>query len=118
TASPRPTPPCPHSPQLLPPPAPPPTLFPCTTLFRSGGHIAARPRSRSRVCPSRQLRQQPQTVGARLQDVRLRIPRRTPAAHADRSEEHTSELQSREKLVCRPLLEKKKTIVRTNDPRT
>src|SRR5690606_39304235 len=29
-------------------------------------------------------------------------------AHADRSEEHTSELQSRENLVCRLLLEKKK----------
>src|SRR5690606_42065442 len=30
--------------------------------------------------------------------------------HRDRSEEHTSELQSREKLVCRPLLEKKKNL--------
>src|SRR5690606_40692177 len=34
-------------------------------------------------------------------------PRR-PAAHRFRSEEHTSELQSRENLVCRLLLEKKK----------
>src|SRR5690606_39749330 len=33
-----------------------------------------------------------------------------------RSEEHTSELQSREKLVCRPLLEKKKTADRTAPP--
>src|SRR5690606_39823204 len=32
--------------------------------------------------------------------------------HLDRSEEHTSELQSRENLVCRLLLEKKNTIVR------
>src|SRR5215475_15978817 len=34
--------------------------------------------------------------------------RRTPAISARRSEEHTSELQSRENLVCRLLLEKKK----------
>src|SRR5690606_39875032 len=34
-----------------------------------------------------------------------------------RSEEHTSELQSRENLVCRLLLEKKKKNKRTNDPR-
>src|SRR5690606_40955291 len=34
------------------------------------------------------------------------------AVSADRSEEHTSELQSRENLVCRLLLEKKKELVR------
>src|SRR5690606_40941064 len=39
---------------------------------------------------------------------RHRLQVRVPA-HAPRSEEHTSELQSREKLVCRPLLEKKNT---------
>src|SRR5690606_39287055 len=33
---------------------------------------------------------------------------------AGRSEEHTSELQSREKLVCRPLLEKKKQLKQSN----
>src|SRR5947209_20446147 len=42
-------------------------------------------------------------------------PLRQPFPHADvqmqaRSEEHTSELQSRQYLVCRPLLEKKKSI--------
>src|SRR5262245_62677272 len=47
-------------------------------------------------------------------DVPRRIPRRAQAraphaqAHADRSEEHTSELQSLRHLVCRLLLEKKK----------
>src|SRR6266511_6045463 len=56
------------------------TLFPYTTLFRSGGG-----------CP-----------GGRW---RRRRPGRRPAP---RSEEHTSELQSRENLVCRLLLEKKK----------
>src|SRR6266496_6038704 len=57
------------------------TLFPYTTLFRSNG----RPRS-----PGKRRR-----------------PRHAwPQAH--RSEEHTSELQSRRDLVCRLLLEKKK----------
>src|SRR5690606_39781920 len=40
----------------------------------------------------------------RLQDVPLSV-----TAYRQRSEEHTSELQSRENLVCRLLLEKKKT---------
>src|SRR5436309_8904207 len=65
------------------------TLFPYTTLFRS--HAAARPgatgtRSRSSRAASRSSR----------------------APIEKRSEEHTSELQSRENLVCRLLLEKKK----------
>src|SRR5690606_41950893 len=37
-----------------------------------------------------------------------------PRARADRSEEHTSELQSRENLVCRLLLEKKKLYIGKN----
>src|SRR5215475_13767385 len=60
------------------------TLFPYTTLFRSP-HAAAR----------REMRQ-----GDRPRVVR-----------EWRSEEHTSELQSRENLVCRLLLEKKKKLV-------
>src|SRR5436309_11910748 len=64
------------------------TLFPYTTLFRS---------SRADRCSS------PPGRHAR------RRRRRTSRAPA-RSEEHTSELQSREKLVCRLLLEKKKKI--------
>src|SRR5688572_31104148 len=63
------------------------TLFPYTTLFRS------RPAQPDR------------DVGARLPLSALRI-RRTGGA---RSEEHTSELQSQSNLVCRLLLEKKKT---------
>src|SRR6266498_5643154 len=59
------------------------TLFPYTTLFRSG---AAR-------------------TGRRDGAARVRRPRR---AGPPRSEEHTSELQSRPHLVCRLLLEKKK----------
>src|SRR2546430_13563696 len=41
--------------------------------------------------------------------TRSRKPCSTPAPHARRSEEHTSELQSQSNLVCRLLLEKKKT---------
>src|SRR2546422_3684843 len=67
------------------------TLFPYTTLFRSP---PARPRA-DRPPPAQFRR------GGR--GARPRVPR-----HARRSEEHTSELQSRLHLVCRLLLEKKK----------
>src|SRR3989449_7037700 len=62
------------------------TLFPYTTLFRS-----LAPVHDLRLCAQR---------GEVLLDARLR--------HRPRSEEHTSELQSRLHLVCRLLLEKKK----------
>src|SRR3712207_7657789 len=74
------------------------TLFPYTTLFRS----------------------QPEPVGRRGPAQRARAAGGTPPGagrlpgaglqlqHRDRSEEHTSELQSRQYLVCRLLLEKKK----------
>src|SRR5437868_11668792 len=67
------------------------TLFPYTTLFRSVlGVAAARPKRRR----------------ADTSDPREKAPV-LPSAGA-RSEEHTSELQSRFDLVCRLLLEKKK----------
>src|SRR5436309_12633214 len=44
--------------------------------------------------------------------VRPRCRRRSSGPRLSRSEEHTSELQSRENLVCRLLLEKKKTFTR------
>src|SRR3712207_7888008 len=47
-------------------------------------------------------------VGPPLQRVALRPDDRPLAGEAERSEEHTSELQSRQYLVCRLLLEKKK----------
>src|SRR2546430_8156867 len=65
-------------------------LFPYTTLFRSD---AARPG----VSGSRHPRRQPRSAFGHV-----RRPRR------QRSEEHTSELQSQSNLVCRLLLEKKK----------
>src|SRR2546428_8212789 len=70
------------------------TLFPYTTLFRSTESYGIPP---ALVIPS--------PAGRKLM-------RRTSAASlpsSDRSEEHTSELQSRSDLVCRLLLEKKKS---------
>src|SRR3989442_7698564 len=66
------------------------TLFPYTTLFRS-------PARTRRVCAGRRLC--------------------WPARSSARSEEHTSELQSRPHLVCRLLLEKKNELIFTQDQR-
>src|SRR3712207_7026747 len=89
------------------------TLFPYTTLFRSAAadapcwrwawaiganrttHISERVRRR-RMATSGGWTPAPRLVG------------RLPKIRAARSEEHTSELQSRQYLVCRLLLEKKK----------
>src|SRR5690606_40974432 len=87
-------------------PRPSSTLFPYTTLFRSGGGARlalARPRSGPAWRPRRVPGSPP---GDRPAEGRPRPPP-TPQPPT-RSEEHTSELQSREKLVCRLLLEKKK----------
>src|SRR3712207_7148494 len=73
------------------------TLFPYTTLFRSALADAAVPRSHI----------EPDGNGGIGQDLGQRC-RRCAAQQHDRSEEHTSELQSRQYLVCRLLLEKKK----------
>src|SRR2546422_6601800 len=69
------------------------TLFPYTTLFRSGPSATA-----STVPSSRAL----------LRSSSVVEPGRPSRTSAYRSEEHTSELQSRLHLVCRLLLEKKK----------
>src|SRR2546428_6060032 len=73
------------------------TLFPYTTLFRSGS-AAARPAVGRRTTD--------RGVPARRREEARPSSRRRPRY---RSEEHTSELQSRSDLVCRLLLEKKKT---------
>src|SRR2546421_4136523 len=80
------------------------TLFPYTTLFRS--HLAA---------PALEALEHrglfTADVGARAQThLEIEAPARAGdiAAEITRSEEHTSELQSRSDLVCRLLLEKKK----------
>src|SRR3712207_6970324 len=76
------------------------TLFPYTTLFRSVP--APRPRSREIQPP----RGGGDCVARHSSNVGSQPSRR---AASTRSEEHTSELQSRQYLVCRLLLEKKKT---------
>src|SRR3712207_8197505 len=77
------------------------TLFPYTTLFRSWGQPARRSPSGSASGGRRPTRSRRR----RLLSVTYlpSSPRRVV-----RSEEHTSELQSRQYLVCRLLLEKKK----------
>src|SRR5438874_3648607 len=94
------------------PPPPRPTLFPYTTLFRSiaGGEAisgAAVFRDRYRLA---ELCQKTEPVLDRI-DLLLLPTTGTIYRVAEieaRSEEHTSELQSRRDLVCRLLLEKKK----------
>src|SRR5258707_10725020 len=85
------------------------TLFPYTTLFRSDPALLQRPDQRG-------------GAGCRLRDLFCHGLLLTPCVgHCinptqkiaePRSEEHTSELQSRQYLVCRLLLEKKKNLDR------
>src|SRR3712207_6870811 len=78
------------------------TLFPYTTLFRSRERASeARSDSGPRVVPNVPLYRRPEPPT--LKQVAISVP------VFARSEEHTSELQSRQYLVCRLLLEKKKT---------
>src|SRR3712207_7315366 len=76
------------------------TLFPYTTLFRSGR--APRP---SAGCARRSSATATASCTARRSAV---SSTRRRSSSRPRSEEHTSELQSRQYLVCRLLLEKKK----------
>src|SRR3712207_7235575 len=81
------------------------TLFPYTTLFRSSGRTTSRSRGIWVATSQRSTRR------SRLALVVPRVGRpsaRARPAASRRSEEHTSELQSRQYLVCRLLLEKKK----------
>src|SRR3712207_7324104 len=88
------------------------TLFPYTTLFRSAGtDEGARSRRDQRGVPQRVLggRRRWRAGADRPRRRGVPEPRGRPRARdGQRSEEHTSELQSRQYLVCRLLLEKKK----------
>src|SRR5690606_39495334 len=93
---------------LRPPPSPVSALFPYTTLFRSGERrTAGRARWRWRRSPSAPRPPSLPSPSPRRAH-RASRPRTAPRSRSPRSEEHTSELQSRENLVCRLLLEKKK----------
>src|SRR3712207_8335192 len=85
------------------------TLFPYTTLFRSEvGEATLQP---GRHAEERAVAVVPQVPQAHVGEVRLgRLPPAAVGPGDERSEEHTSELQSRQYLVCRLLLEKKKII--------
>src|SRR5258708_31034724 len=81
------------------------TLFPYTTLFRSSASTPDTVRPALRAHPARPRQPSPnRRAGYR----RRYTTYRTPSSHRPRSEEHTSELQSPDHLVCRLLLEKKK----------
>src|SRR3712207_8527680 len=75
------------------------TLFPYTTLFRS--------RCRSTPVQSLNVRELPEAAALQRSPTCLRRFN-YDVGTANRSEEHTSELQSRQYLVCRLVLEKKK----------
>src|SRR3712207_7428651 len=85
------------------------TLFPYTTLFRSGPHAVGEQLGEEVAAVV--LRHAEQPGGEVLVDEQRRPTRLRVGAHHRvvdrRSEEHTSELQSRQYLVCRLLLEKK-----------
>src|SRR3712207_8560839 len=92
------------------------TLFPYTTLFRS-----------LHQCGVDRLIQRPSSERARTDEKAVwtgRLPTRCGSAvcrpqavpQRVRSEEHTSELQSRQYLVCRLLLEKKKKLTHVQQP--
>src|SRR3712207_7869246 len=92
------------------------TLFPYTTLFRSRvvePHVL----DHAVVALERDPVPDADRLGDRQHDPRDEVGQRLAGGEADdrgrdrRSEEHTSELQSRQYLVCRLLLEKKKTVL-------
>src|SRR3712207_8141994 len=89
------------------------TLFPYTTLFRSAAAGVGTP-STSATCWPRCRSSRARFPGPRGSRARRTVMLTRDDVFAlldgvkDRSEEHTSELQSRQYLVCRLLLEKKK----------
>src|SRR3712207_8637232 len=81
------------------------TLFPYTTLFRS---VVTFRRSRLAACTCSPCPRLPPRIRCAIGDCRMSHRSTHKPRPAARSEEHTSELQSRQYLVCRLLLEKKK----------
>src|SRR5690606_41322928 len=93
-------------------------LFPFTTLFRSNSSLSQRSESVSRAQRSVQVALPPEPSANRSASRTVSVSSAPPSnttlrkvglgSSLLRSEEHTSELQSREKRVCRLLLEKNK----------
>src|SRR2546430_13332351 len=94
------------------------TLFPYTTLFRSGNVNAVVSWVAIVVYFSISifmLWESQKTLRSRKgRSLNAAEPKADHSAFGPRSEEHTSELQSQSNLVCRLLLEQKKTYCRTN----
>src|SRR5258708_18524681 len=84
------------------------TLFPYTTLFRSTGYIREWRCTRRIRCQGDAKESRGSGRFHRALDATAKVHR----GYAGRSEEHTSELQSPDHLVCRLLLEKKKHLHR------
>src|SRR5947208_5281226 len=86
------------------------TLFPYTTLFRSDlanavlemDNVVDRMRDEAFIMLVQKMNQEPSVTRQALDTLLI-------ARNLERSEEHTSELQSPDHLVCRLLLEKKKS---------
>src|SRR5207244_11356579 len=104
-----------HAPtsSCIPPPPPRATLFPYTTLFRSAGKAGL---AQDLDAVLAQPRLQAPDLGLGLAEARRDVGHAQPSLGrvldflpeaGGRSEEHTSELQSPDHLVCRLLLEKK-----------
>src|SRR5689334_24360196 len=89
------------------------TLFPYTTLFRSGRRVRVRNAPQYRRRPRRRARvtRSATDVVADELEVKARVEDPDRLRAALRSEEHTSELQSQFHLVCRLLLEKKNPLL-------
>src|SRR3712207_8452883 len=82
------------------------TLFPYTTLFRS------RQNDQARLGAAQEVRRRPKLLFRGVQETvytTTDVVQAPGLSSLARSEEHTSELQSRQYLVCRLLLEKKNT---------
>src|SRR5690349_22850417 len=87
------------------------TLFPYTTLFRSADEVRRSIERATQADPEEMVR----AAGIDPDRVREWVDVAGDWLRSQRSEEHTSELQSRRDLVCRLLLEKKKnSSVRSN----
>src|SRR5258708_15265627 len=89
------------------------TLFPYTTLFRSAADAIAGAAKKVEAVYNypfqNHMTMEPMNATARYTADRCEVWGPTQNGEAARSEEHTSELQSPDHLVCRLLLEKKKT---------
>src|SRR3712207_8929155 len=93
------------------------TLFPYTTLFRSEGQQARLHEVEVQLdqCWDLLRQRRARRNAGQDPDIAAVRPEGTVEGYLQRSEEHTSELQSRQYLVCRLLLEKKNKKKHIND---